>query len=131
VILAKELLAAGAYRHREDGGLDGLIYAPFVGYLATAWSIDAEVAAPLSVNDLIQAVGAGTWVIASVSPQIRQRDAATPRQRGGHLVLVHGAGDDGVVFHNPSGDTPATQRSAGVTRDRFSSFFAGRGIIIR
>jgi hypothetical protein len=129
VILAKRLLAAGAYLRRHDGGLDGLIYAPFVAWLADEWGIKAEVAAPLSVNDLVDAVQAGARVMASVSPRIRE-PAGRPPQRGGHLVLVHGAGADGLVVHNPSGATPATQASAMVSLGRFDECYAGRGVII-
>jgi hypothetical protein len=130
VPLAKELLAAGAYRRRDDGGLDGLIYAPFVAWLAAEHGIKGEVAAPLTLEDLTAAVEAGARVLASVSPRIR--DATGPiASPGGHLVLVHGVTAAGVVLHNPSGDTPATQQNAVVGLDRFGQSFAGRGVIVR
>jgi hypothetical protein len=129
VILAQALLSAGAYRRRGDGGLDGLIYAPLVRYLAVVWSIEASVAAPLSVNDLVSCVDAGAMVMASVSPQIR-RPEVTPPNRGGHLVLVHTTADDALILHNPSGDTPASQANAVVTIEQFAKFFAGRGVIV-
>lgn len=129
VPLAKDLLAAGAYRPRADGGLDGLIYAPFVAWLARR-GIEAQVAAPLSLDDLIAAVGAGAAVMASVSPRIREAASPVP-EPGGHLVLVHGAGAESLVLHNPSGDSPATQANAVVGLARFGKCFAGRGVIVR
>jgi hypothetical protein len=129
VTLAQALLAAGAYQRRDDGGLDGLIYAPFVRYLGAVWSIDASVATTLSVNDLVCFVTTGATVIASVSPQIR-RPEVIPPNRGGHLVLVHTIADGALILHNPSGDTPASQANARVTIEQFATFFAGRGIII-
>jgi hypothetical protein len=129
ITLAKEVLAAGGYRRRDDGGLDGLIYAPFVGYLADRWSIVAQVAAPLDLEDLVAHVDGGAVVIASVSRHIRD-PATTPRHRGGHLVLVfdHTGGD--LIFHNPSGDTPQTQAGARLNTAAFARYFAGRGVIV-
>jgi hypothetical protein len=46
-------------------------------------------------------------------------------------VLVFGAAADGALrFHNPSGDTAATQRDARLRAEAFAAFFAGRGILI-
>ncbi len=129
VVAAKALLAAGCYRRRGDGGLDGLIYTPFVRYLASEWSIDAEVAAPLSVADLVGAVDGGATVIASVSFWIR-RPEAVARSRGGHLVLVYGLAGGDLVFHNPSGDSAATQAGVRLGVATFEAFYAGRGVIV-
>jgi hypothetical protein len=129
VTLAKSVLAAGGYRYRADGGLDGLIYAPFVRWLATEWSIDAEVAAPLTVSSVSTAVDAGAMVMASVSPEIR-RPGASPSRLGGHLVLVHDRTATELTFSNPSGDTADNQAGARVTYGQFRAVFAGRGVII-
>lgn len=144
VTLALETLAAGGYRLRygpsgpdEAGvpeGVDGLIYAPFVTYLARRWQITATVEADLSIEALVGHVGRGAWVMASVHPGIR-RPELTPPSRGGHLVLVHamaaqvGGGPVQVVLHNPSGDTAATQADVHVTATDFDRFFAGRGVV--
>jgi hypothetical protein len=147
VSLALETLEAGGYRlrYRPDGdgsdrednepeGVDGLIYAPFVAYLARRWEIAATVEADLSTPSLVAHVRQGAWVMASVHPAIRHPEV-TPPSRGGHLVLVHatarrpdGQADD-VVLHNPSGDTPANQADVRLSLTDFGPFFAGRGVV--
>lgn len=128
--LCNEVLDAGGYQFRDDGGLDGLTYKPFVSYARARWGLEAHVAGHLSVSQLRSAVRDGFSVLASVSPQIR-RPHVIPRRRGGHLVLVHQTTPAGVVFNNPSGDLPGNQRNAHVTETDFQRFFAGRGILVR
>jgi hypothetical protein len=69
------------------------------------------------------------YFIASVHPSIR-RPESTPPQRGGHLVLITAADAQSVIFHNPSGDSPATRERVHLPLSRFAPFFAGRGIAI-
>jgi hypothetical protein len=46
-------------------------------------------------------------------------------------VLVFGVTPEGGLrFHNPSGDTPATQADVRLPPAVFGRFFAGRGILI-
>jgi hypothetical protein len=132
--LAEEMLAAGGYLRRADGGLDGLIYAPFVTWLARRWGLAARVEADLDPGALRSRVAAGDWVVASVHARIRE-PASAPPATGGHLVLVHGItstsdGRPAVVFHNPSGDRSVNQAGAVVALDDFARFFAGRGVVI-
>jgi hypothetical protein len=142
VTLGLEVLATGGYRLRYDSdgsgrpeGLDGLIYAPFVTYLAERWQIQATVHTDLSTAGLVDRVARGQWVMASVHPSIR-RPAGVPPSRGGHLVLVHGVARSpgrattDVVLHNPSGHTAAAQEDVRVATDDFDRFFAGRGVVI-
>jgi hypothetical protein len=131
VTLARETLDAGGYRlRREPEGVDGLFYAPFVDYVAHRWGITATVEGHLPVEELWARVDAGAWVMASVHPGIRRPHQAPPSQ-GGHLVLVHGvrAGPQ-LVFHNPSGDTAATQADVALPLGDFARFFAGRGVAL-
>jgi hypothetical protein len=124
--LAKEVLAAGGYV-RRDGGLDGLIYAPFVEYLRTRWELEATVRPQLDIDELGALVDRGECVMASVNPRIR-RPSDRPERKGGHLVLVHGVAGDSFVLHNPSGDAEESQAYARVSFDDFGFFFAERGI---
>lgn len=128
--LGMELLAAGAYTLRE-GGLDGLNYAPFVAYLRERWGMTAQVRVDLDPDGLYDLVAGGARVLASVHPSVRDAPADPPR-RGGHLVLVHDVNDadDSLVFHNPSGTTPATQASARLSRTEFARYFASRGVVV-
>lgn len=129
MILCEEVLSAGGYRFRPDGGLDGLTYQPFVEYLKRRWGIAASVLAPLSLPELRRHVAGGDVVLASVSPQIRRPNIA-PQRRGGHLVLVHDLDPDGVIFNNPSGDLPSNQQNAYASDGDFGRFFAGRGVLV-
>ena len=68
-------------------------------------------------------------MIASVHSWIRWPDRDPPA-RGGHLVLVTGAGRGLLRLHNPSGIPPASQRDALVPVTDFTRFYAQRGVII-
>ncbi|HEY4250170.1 MAG TPA: N-acetylmuramoyl-L-alanine amidase [Roseomonas sp.] len=129
--LMRQARDRGGYVETADGGIRGLIYAPAAAMLAEEFAIPAAVLTEVVAADipgLIAMPGAG--FIASVHPAIRA-PAADPPHRGGHLVLVHGIAADGaLVFHNPSGDTPASQRDARLPVTDFTRFFAGRGILI-
>jgi hypothetical protein len=127
--LGKEVLAAGGYVRRHDG-LDGLIYAPFVEYLRTRWQLEAAVRPHLGLDELVDLVDRGEWVMASVNPRIR-RPRERPERKGGHLVLVHGVAGRSFVLHNPSGDTEESQGYARVAFDDFQFFFGNRGISIK
>lgn len=129
VPLAKALLDAGAYRPRPDGGLDGLIYAPFAAYLSTAWGLRAEVRTRYPMDELRADVEAGCLVMASVNSSIRMAPAPPP-VTGGHLVLVYAAAPDWVEFHNPSGHTATTQSRVRLPGEVFGRYFAMRGIAV-
>lgn len=126
--LAREVWAAGGYR-ATDRGLFGLIYAPYVEWLACRWGVSSRVAAPCGVEELSGFVAAGGLAVASVHPSIRYAPAVPPAQ-GGHLVLVWAATGGGVSFDNPSGDSPETQRVVNMPVDVFSQYWAGRAILI-
>ncbi len=116
--------AQGGYVEEPEGGIRGLIYAGAVAWLA-GQGIAARILLDLTAADIPEGL-----FIASVHPGIRQPDAVPPGQ-GGHLVLVFGRDAAGALrFHNPSGDTLATQQDARLPPARFDRFFAGRGILI-
>jgi hypothetical protein len=122
----------GGYRAREDGGLDGLFYAGFVAFAAAEFGLDARVAAPLGVADLLHAAAGDEVVMASVNKAIRTAAEPAPA-RGGHLVLVIDADPvrRRLCFHNPSGHEPATQQSVWLDAEHFEPFYASRGIAVR
>jgi hypothetical protein len=125
--LARELTARGGYAVQPDGAIRGLVYAPAVTWLREAHGIAAEVRVDLPAEAIAGLVAAGGMVIASVHPSIR-RPEGTPPARGGHLVLVFGVAGGSLRFHNPSGDTPASQQDARLPVADFARFHAGRGI---
>lgn len=116
--------AAGGYVETPEGDIRGLIYAG-----AVAWLAGQGIVARVALDVPVEKLGQGLF-IASVHPGIRWPEVPPPA-RGGHLVLVFGRDAAGALrFHNPSGDTPATQQDARLPPEVFARFFAGRGIQI-
>ncbi|HGM5806368.1 TPA: C39 family peptidase [Serratia marcescens] len=126
--LARRSLPYGAYV-REGERIKGLIYAPFVEYVREQFALQAEVKVGLEAADVSALLSQYRYFIASVHPSIR-RPESLPPQRGGHLVLITAADTQSVTFHNPSGDSPATRERVQLPLNRFTPFFAGRGIAI-
>jgi hypothetical protein len=113
----------------HTGDIKGLVYVPFVQFVAQEFDIQAEVTTRLTAAHLSSLLGRAEFFIASVHPWIRWPEREPPR-KGGHLVLVLAADAERIVFHNPSGDTPAAQENASLDLQQFDRFFAGRGIAI-
>jgi hypothetical protein len=127
--LLADALDWGAYVRQPDGGVEGLIYAPFLRWTSARFGLAGELHRHTSLEALARTVSADSMAIASVSSEIRYPDRPNIR-RGGHLVLIHGTSHEQVWFHNPSGlDTTAVDAELPVpVMDRF---FAGRGITLR
>ena len=132
VTLAVACEAFGGYRRRATpaDGVDGLLYAGFVSYVAAEFGLDARVAAPLPLAELVDAVAGDEVVLASVHRSIRRPDEPPPA-RGGHLVLVFDVDDRGVRFNNPTGHLSSTQHGVRLPLDRFQQFYAERGIAVK
>ena len=125
--LARVLTGYGAYVEQPDGNIRGLIYAPVILWLAEAHAMPAEIILDREAQDIPALLADGGVFMASVHPAIR-RPAEPAPGKGGHLVLVFGAGDGALRLHNPSGHDPASQCDARVAIADFARFFAGRGI---
>ncbi len=126
--LARGSLPYGAYVEEPDGRIRGLIYAPFVRYVAEAFGVRALVCVDLPAPDLPALLAHADYFMASVHPWIRWPDREPPKQ-GGHLVLVTRATRESVTFHNPSGE-PGSQADVELPLADFSKFYAGRGVAI-
>jgi hypothetical protein len=127
--LVRRALAWQAYIPQGER-VAGLIYQPFADWIAAEYGITAEVAPSLAVERVAELAAPDTPVIASVHAWIRWPDRE-PSARGGHLVLVTGAGGGLVRLHNPSGIPPASQRDALVPVADFARFYAGRGLLVQ
>lgn len=125
--LARDLTARGGYVMQPDGFIRGLVYAPAAAWLREAPGLAAEVRVDVPADAIPAMVEGGGLFIASVHPWLRWPDRVPP-SRGGHLVLVFGAAEGVLRFHNPSGDTLATQADARLPVAAFARFYAGRGI---
>ena len=128
VTLANELLLAGGYTLRE-GGVRGLVYAPFVEYLLQRWDIKATVRAELPLAELTGELAGGTRALVSVNRTIRDAPQPPP-ERGGHLVLAYHCADGLIEFHNPSGHIEATRRAVRLPIATFERYYAERGVLI-
>lgn len=131
ITLAKQALPYGVYTRASDGSIEGLFYRPFVTFVQEKYSIKAHLNACLLVEDILVALLARRFVMASVSPQIRH-PTASPPTRGGHLVLIVGYDPAGNVLylHNPSGDSRESQKFVPIHITDFQRFFDNKGIIV-
>ncbi|WP_409060446.1 peptidase [Streptomyces sp. SYP-A7185] len=120
-------LKYGAYTQDAEGGIHGLIYAPFAEYVRDVHGVNATVHRHLTVDEITGLLDEGRSVMVSVHFEIR-RPHLPPPGRGGHLVLVTGrSADGGLHLHNPSGIDAGT-RTADLALADFEPFFAGRGV---
>jgi hypothetical protein len=127
--LARDLVTARGYVHRDGGGLDGLYYAPFAQYVRDRWGLVAESAPTLPASEIPEHIAAGRLVMLSVHRTIRTLDPAPPK-RGGHLVLAVGIKEDAVLIHNPSGLPGRSQQHAAVPWTDLDRFYANRGVVL-
>jgi len=127
--LARGCTQHGGYVRQPDGGIKGLIYAPFTRYVAAQFGMAAEVVVGVDAAALPDILDRAEFFMASVHPGIRWPEREPPG-RGGHLVLVHRATAGRIVFHNPSGHDRAAQENAVLAPAAFDRFFAGRGVAV-
>jgi len=126
--LARRCTGYGGYVVNE-GSIKGLIYAPFVAFVKAEFGLEAQVMTNVAIADIPAILRQSRFFIASVSSSIRWPEREPP-SKGGHLVLVTAASDDGFRFHNPSGHTSAIQENAMLAPYDFDRFFANRGIAV-
>jgi hypothetical protein len=129
--LCRRCAARGGYLVRDHHAIEGLFYTPAVAMLQEEFHVPARVASPLAVDEIVNELRHGHFVIASVHPTIRHPETIPPF-RGGHLVLLVGFDleTEILVLHNPSGDRLVSQEYCEIASADFEKFFAHRGIII-
>lgn len=122
----------GGYVVSEDGTIKGLFYRPFVSFIEDKFALQAEVKEHTPIEEIYDLLDQGHVYIASVHPSIRTPEVTPPKQ-GGHLVYVFGQNyqRQEIVFHNPSGHTPASQENVHLSCEVFARFYAKRGILIK
>lgn len=136
VVLAKEAAKAGCYLPdpKDKNHLIGLLHEPFLKFAKT-FGLTGKLVWYIGVNAVAQEIFRNNFVIASVSNQIRWR-GVQPKDKTGHLVLVHGfqvSGGEirGFYIHNPSGFYGISQENHFVPVEDFVSCFSGRIIVLR
>ena len=129
IVLARELVEAGGYVHRPDGGVNGLMYEPFARYVSERWRLSAQARSTLPAEEIPSHLDAGRLVMLSVHRTIRTMDPVPP-QKGGHLVLAIGYRSDSVIINNPSGLPRHSQVRVPVAWEDLDRFYAGRGVVL-
>lgn len=128
--LARACTAYGGYIVNEiDASIKGLIYAPFVRFVAERFGLGAETVTGVETSAIPEHLAKRRFFIASVNSGIRWPEREPP-SKGGHLVLVTAASDETIRFHNPSGHDAASQADVTLPLAVFDRFFAGRGISV-
>ena len=128
--LARACTAYGGYVVSEaSGSIKGLIYAPFVTFVAERFGLAAETMTNVDVAALPGLLSKHRFFIASVSSSVRWPEREPPA-KGGHLVLVTAASSGEIRFHNPSGHDEQSQANARLPLASFDRFFANRGIAV-
>lgn len=129
-------LAKDAMRHRvykqEGDELSSMHYKEFVEWLRD-YGLRAEIYTRLGIHGLQKLLSDGKLIIVSVNPNIREDQADSTTQRGGHLVLVTGYDKqvNTLTLHNPSGFVSQnTQENHRVLVSKFLKYYAGRGIAL-
>ncbi|MEU8545065.1 hypothetical protein AB0C52_34550 [Streptomyces sp. NPDC048717] len=126
--LLSQALDWGCYVVEPQGGVQGLIYRPFMAWAGSQFGFECDLVENTPIQESARAVRPGTALIASVSPEIRDPGTHEPR-RGGHLVLIHEVHGETVRFHNPSGYSHNAD-SVSLPMHVFERFHAGRGILV-
>lgn len=110
----------------------GLKYAPFVTFVKAEFGLSAKAVPALPLMQIVSELARGNYVIASVSPAIRDV-MSRPTTKGGHLVVILGYDLDKQEFylHNPSGNSVESQKYAKVSFKDFKKFFGMQGIVVK
>ena len=130
VTLAKASLNYGCYKlplkdHR------GLYYQPFAKFAEKEFDLKVTVSAALTLAEIMATLSNDGYVIASVSPKIRDL-TSHPKNKTGHLILIIGYDKDQemLYYHNPSGDTKKSQEGVEISFKDFKRYFGNRGILV-
>jgi hypothetical protein len=131
VELGKTCATYGGYRMPLETS-PGLFYKPYVSFVDQEFNWKARVVEGMLQNELMHELGKGNFVIAGVSPRIRDPKSKSIL-KGGHLILMLGfdKAKRKLYLHNPSGTSKGTQEYAAVSFDDFRKFFSERGIVIQ
>lgn len=131
VELGKTCTTYGGYKMPLETS-PGLFYKPYVSFVDQEFGWKAKIMQGMSQSELMHELSKGSFVIAGVSPHIRD-PKNKPKVKAGHLVLMLGYDKTKREFylHNPSGISKETQEYAAVSFDEFKKFFSQRGIIIQ
>lgn len=131
----------GVYR-TENGQVVGAYHKELAKYIEEEFSLSARTARGLTLPKLVELIRGGTFIIASVSPEIRElKPGKEPPTKNGHLVLVYGLcssyedadghGVRALILHNSAGfQNQRTQCHARLRTQRFMDCFSGNAILV-
>lgn len=127
--LGIELGGYKLYNNRGEFIDLGWMHRPLVN-LGSYYNVHGGVSSHASIEELYFRIADNQVAIASVSPQIGERNSLI-LDKGGHLVVVYGMeweqGKCKYVFlNNPSGRYPELRSNARINADRFKEAYAER-----
>ncbi len=127
----------GVYQHHE-GRVIGAYHRALANFIKQEFQLESRVERRMSAGRIVQLVQEGSFVIASVSAEIRKLTGPLPETKSGHFVLVYGIHipnshqEPQIILHNSAGfQSLGTQSHVHVPITRFMDCFSGNGIFIR
>lgn len=137
ITLAKTCKRYGGYtfdkasRNSYEDKIEGLFYKPFVTFLEKEFGYKGKIKKSMNIKEMLTEFSKGKYIIASVNGTIRD-PKNTPKERGGHLVLITGYDlkKKTLYIHNPSGYFKKSQKNAEISFQDFAKFYAFKGIVI-
>jgi len=135
--LYERAFEAGVYRYQEERVI-GAYHREFANFINQEFQLKSRVERRISATRITQLIQQeGSFVIASVSADIRNQTGPLPETKNGHFVLVYGVHvpDSGqeiqIILHNSAGfQSLGTQSHVHVPITRFMSCFSGNGILV-
>ncbi len=126
----------GVYQ-RHEGRVIGAYHRELANFIKQEFQLKSRVERHTSAARVVQLVQEGSFVIASVSAEIRNLTGPLPETKSGHFVLVYGINvpDSGqefqIILHNSTGfQSLGTQSHVHMPITRFMGCFSGNGIFV-
>ena len=132
VVLGKKAARYGAYKLGEKS-IDGLFYQQFSKFVKDEFQLRSDFAYFMSLRRIFYELSANNYVIASVSPLIRDVNIKNVKiHTGGHLVLITGYDlkNKKICLHNPSGLYLKSQENYCIDIAEFKKYYAYRGLVV-
>lgn len=139
IVLGKKCMEYGGYDFDKEAylkddienSLSGLKYRGFVDFVRDEYKFDVKAVPVLTMKEIFLNLSKKKFIIASVSPSIRDYKNEKPNNAK-HLVFLLGYDlDKNIIYlHNPSGFPDHSQEYFEINIDVFRKYYNWRGAII-